>query len=89
MSSDDTRNGLCLCSLHHAAYDDGLIGVDTKYRIAVSAAVLARYSAAGRDAGAGAFEQALRPSIVLPFDRTNHPDPEFLRLGLRARNWRA
>lgn len=30
------RNGICLCSLHDKAFDFGLIGIDTGYRIVLS-----------------------------------------------------
>jgi putative restriction endonuclease len=33
--SDDARNGICLCSKHHWAFDRGLFGVDEKRRIFV------------------------------------------------------
>ena len=33
-------NGLCLCKIHHAAYDTNIVGVDTGYRIHVRRDVL-------------------------------------------------
>jgi len=33
-------NGLCLCKIHHAAYDANIIGVDPDYLIHVRADVL-------------------------------------------------
>ena len=34
--SDDVRNGISLCKLHHWAFDTGLISLNTTYRIVVS-----------------------------------------------------
>lgn len=88
LSSDDTRNGLCLCSVHHDAYDDGLLGIKPDYTVVVSSDALARHATAHRDDGANAFRSGLRPAIALPYAKSEHPDPRFLRLGLLARNWR-
>ena len=34
--NDDPRNGLCLCSICHTAFDVGLLGITPKYRIRLS-----------------------------------------------------
>lgn len=33
--SDDPRNGICLCKLHHWAFDNGLFAINDNYRILV------------------------------------------------------
>ena len=30
------QNGICLCSLHDKAFDTGLIGIDTSYKMVIS-----------------------------------------------------
>lgn len=34
--ADETRNGLCLCRMHHIALDRGAIGIDEKRRVQIS-----------------------------------------------------
>jgi len=36
ISTDETDNGIALCSLHHRAYDNALITFDTRYHVKVS-----------------------------------------------------
>ena len=40
MGTDDARNGLCLCTRHHWAFDNGLFGIDAVRKIFVPAQVL-------------------------------------------------
>ena len=34
--NDDVRNGICLCKLHHWAFDKGLISLSKNYKVMVS-----------------------------------------------------
>lgn len=34
--NDDIGNGICLCSLHHKAYDNGLVYIDGQYNIKIN-----------------------------------------------------
>ena len=87
LSSDDTRNGLCLCANHHQAYDDGLLGVHPDYSISISSAQISRLASLTRKGGLIDFRARLRPSIAVPYDPASRPDPDFLHRGLAARNW--
>jgi predicted restriction endonuclease len=68
------RNGLCLSSLHDAAFDSGLITLDTEYRVVLSDR-LKRYFPQP------ALEENFVPyagvSIQMP-DKLAEPDSEFL-----------
>ena len=88
-SSDDTANGICLCALHHRAFDGAVIGFRPDYRIVVNDAEIARLDAADRGAGKAEFVGRLRPTMDLPPERAQRPRPETLRLALQVRGWPA
>lgn len=87
LSSDDTRNGLCLCALHHTAYDGGLLGVHPDYSISISAERVASLRSADRYRGIKTFREGLRRKIRLPEDYASRPDANLLRHGLVLREW--
>jgi putative restriction endonuclease len=69
--SDDPRNGLALCRLHHWAFDNGLIGVLDNYRIIVKDDLTNKdYGEITRYSG---------KSLFLPDDSAYHPHPLFLK----------
>ncbi|WP_328318378.1 phosphorothioated DNA-binding restriction endonuclease [Streptomyces sp. NBC_00388] len=43
---DDVENGLCLCSLHHKLFDQGVLGLGEDHRILVSQSFVGRSAAA-------------------------------------------
>ena len=67
-------NGLSLCSIHHRAYDEALIGIDPDYKVHVSADLLE-----DRD---GPMLELLKvahlTSITLPRRADDHPSRELL-----------
>jgi hypothetical protein len=79
---DHARNGICLCKLHHWAFDEGLILVrwnGTAYEVIVPAASAERM----QDAGVQIDEAVLRgsgtiPSPRLPASAAERPSPEAL-----------
>ena len=87
-SSDDVRNGLSLCPSHHRAYDDGLKGITPTYDITINLNRRQELLAKSKAGGIVEFERALRPKIHLPYNRAEHPDRKFLKLGLSSRGWR-
>ena len=88
LGSDDTRNGLALCKLHHKAYDDGLLGIHPDYSISVSVTQTARLGTIAKLGGLPVFHANLRTAIALPYNVNDHPDQDCLRIGLEARNWK-
>ncbi len=88
VSSDEVANGLALCPTHHRAYDDGLIGIMPNYDVKVSLHRKRMLVAESKAGGLHDFERGLRPKIHLPFDRANHPNRGFLKIGLASRQWR-
>ncbi len=88
-STDETANGLALCSLHHEAYDDALVGVCPDYRIILNAPLIQTIRAAGRAGGEARFRAELHPRIIIPIAVGNRPRPEYLRQALTIRGWQA
>ncbi len=86
-STDEVTNGLALCRLHHGAYDNGLLGVCSDYRIITNPAHERNLAALRLDMGLNAFKCALPTAISVPTTIEARPDPEKLVLGLRARRW--
>jgi putative restriction endonuclease len=70
-------NGLSLCSIHHRAYDENLVGVSPDYRIHLATRLLDEEDGPMLDL----LKRAEGATISLPRKRTHHPDRD--RLALR------
>jgi len=70
----EVQNGLSLCTIHHRAYDEDLVGVDPDYNVRVSRQLL--------DEEDGPMLALLKgfhgQRIVVPRSATKRPDPERL-----------
>jgi len=86
-STDETRNGVALCALHHRAYDQNLISFDDHYRIEVSSAAIARLSELGLVGGLTAFRKGIKNAIVLPADTRDYPDRRYIAESRKVRQW--
>ena len=68
------KNGICMSTLHHSAFDTHLIGVDPDFRIHISPPLQER-----RDGNLLATLKSLEATALhLPSDRKDWPDPGFL-----------
>lgn len=85
--SDDTSNGVALCTLHHRAFDNGLVSFNTEFETQISDRRLKQLSAENRTEGSGAFRTALKPIISLPPDIRDRPDRDFILRGRSIRGW--
>lgn len=85
--TDELKNGLALCALHHRAFDHALITVQRDYGIACSEKALARLRNIGWDGGEKGFRDALRDQITLPKRKEFYPSPDFLEFGQTLRGW--
>lgn len=72
--SDDPRNGMALCGLHHWTFDQGILGVTPDYRVDVSPAV-------------PADEQGSEPIVRLEGHELHLPAERSLRPAKRALRW--
>jgi putative restriction endonuclease len=87
-STDETQNGVALCSLHHDAYDRNLISFTETYRIEVSRTAR---DAIRRDNILGGylpFRRALRRILLMPANATDRPHPAYIRRSRTTRVWR-
>ncbi|MEV6427441.1 HNH endonuclease [Nocardia sp. NPDC051463] len=74
--SADIDNGLCLCKIHHAAYDANLLGISPEYEVHIGAELM-------HDPRGGLMLkhglQALNgTSLALPRSKKDHPSPDRL-----------
>ena len=70
------QNGLSLCSIHHRAFDQSLVGVSPDYRVHVSRRLLDDEDGPMLALLQGFHNRALH----LPKRRRDQPDPERLEL---------
>ena len=83
MGAPVISNGLSLCSIHHRAYDQDLVGIDPDYRVHVSRRLLEEDDGPMLDLLKG-FHQA---PIVVPRSPAKRPDRE--RLAVRFERFAA
>jgi len=86
-STDETKNGLALCPLHHDAYDDGLVGVRQDYRIILNDRRIRKLRAEDRGGEETRFRDELQTRIIIPVAVADRPHAEYLRRGLQIRGW--
>lgn len=84
-STDDVTNGIALCRLHHGAYDAGLLGITSKYRLVVNPSAIDRLKNCNLHSGLDEFQQRLPSQIMLPNAIEVRPHPAHLRLGMQLR----
>ncbi len=79
-SSNKTSNGLCLCELHHQAFDQGLIAVLPNYRVVIN-----QEKVIGIAGGYKAFVKTLASIIRLPAEPGSQPQAAVLEAALSTR----
>lgn len=87
-STDETKNGIALCKLHHTAFDRNLISFDERYKIEVSDHEIDRLTAENLVGGLKEFKRLLRTAIILPNDRRDFPPPPYIQEARKVRGWR-
>jgi putative restriction endonuclease len=71
----EVTNGLCLCKIHHGAYDSNIVGVDPDYRMHVRHDVLEEQDGPMLRYG---LQELQGLPIQRPRSRHQHPRPEYL-----------
>ena len=74
-----TKNGLALCKIHHAAYDQNILGIRPDLVVVINQQVLEEVDGPMLKHGLQEFHKA--PLRVVPSQAADKPDPE--RLGIR------
>ncbi|HUA69198.1 MAG TPA: HNH endonuclease [Candidatus Saccharimonadales bacterium] len=85
--TDEIKNGLSLCALHHRAFDHALITVCPNYSIGCCEKEFSRLRTIGWHSGESEFKSALRDEILLPPKKEIYPLPEYLEFGRKLRGW--
>lgn len=70
-----TPNGLALCKIHHAAYDQNMLGVSPDYRVAINRELLEEVDGPMLKHG---LQEMHGRVLTLPERRGDRPDPERL-----------
>lgn len=68
-------NGIALCKIHHAAYDENLVGIDPDYRVHVNAALLLETDGPMLKHG---IQEMHGRALALPARRPDRPDRDRL-----------
>lgn len=87
---DRTDNGLCLCKLHHWAFDQGIIDIFHRegcYFVEIPPSVRVQIMEKNTDFSIDVLEEVVGPipDNRLPVSAKDHPNPELLRLLRQAR----
>jgi len=70
-----TPNGLAPCKIHHAAYDQNMLGVSPAYRVSINREVLAEVDGPMLKHG---LQEMHGRTITLPARKVDRPDRELL-----------
>ncbi|MGA9070113.1 MAG: HNH endonuclease, partial [Terracidiphilus sp.] len=86
-STDETKNGIAFCKLHHAAFDRNLLSFDARYKIEISESEIARLTSSNLSGGLIVFKKNLRTAIILPNDKRDYPPSQYIEEARKVRNW--
>ncbi len=86
-STDETRNGLGLCALHHRAYDQALISIGEDYSVLLNKTQTSDLKKENLDGGLDEFTRGLRPLILLPPAISDRPHIEYVKIANQLRGW--
>ena len=87
-STDETRNGLALCALHHKAYDQALITIVEDYSVILNRNQTEEFKKIKLDSGLAKFVKDLRPIILLPPAINDRPHIEYIKIANSVRGWK-
>lgn len=86
-STDETANGIALSALYHRAFDRGLVTLNDQYQIITHDQRIGQLRELGFDGGFDAFEELLRPVIIVPPAINDRPNVNFIREANKLRGW--
>ena len=86
-STDETSNGIALCTLHHRAYDCGMVTFDAAYQIHRNITMEKELIEGKWDGGLMEFQAQLFAMIEVPPARVDRPSPIFVRQVNELRGW--
>jgi putative restriction endonuclease len=83
--TDDPTNGVCLCTLHHKAYDKGLIYFDTQYNIKLNNSKMRYLEKVKKDGGIMKFKGLQFDKLSLPTSKLYYPSKDFIKVANELR----
>lgn len=83
--TDDPTNGVCLCTLHHKAYDNGLIYFDSEYHIKLNDSKMRYLEKVKKDGGIMKFKSLQFDKLSLPTSKLYYPSKDFIRVANELR----
>jgi putative restriction endonuclease len=86
--TDETRNGLALCALHHKAYEQGLITIIEDYSVILNPNQMDEPNKLKLDGRLAKFAKDLRPIILLPPAVNDRPHIEYIKIANSIRGWK-
>ena len=87
-STDQTRNGVALCALHHRAYDSSLVTFDVSLKVHLNERRMAELRKEDRIDRLKEFRAWLLPFVHSPADKRDRPGSNFVTRANRLRGWR-
>ncbi len=88
-STDETSNGIALSSIHHKAYDKGLITFNEKYQIIFKDSEASKLQELNLHGGLEKFIADLRPIIDVPPAISDRPNVAYVQTANQLRGWTA
>lgn len=83
--NDDPKNGICLCSLHHTAYDSGLIYFDDNYKLFINKSKLSYLEKTKKDGGIQKFINLQYSELQMPSSKIFYPSAEYIKIANKIR----
>lgn len=83
--SDEISNGVCLCALHHTAYDQSLVYFDDEFSIKINSEKIKYLEKIGRDGGYRKLQDMSFDRLVLPSSHIFQPNPANIRIANHIR----
>jgi len=84
--TDDIKNGVCLCTLHHKAYDNGLIYIEPDYSVKINDAKVRYLEKIHKDGGITTFQKLqIDKKLVLPSSHIYYPSSDFIKIANQIR----
>lgn len=83
--SDEVHNGICLCSLHHAAYDQSLVFFDVDYNVHMNDEKFKYLEKLGYDGGYRKLASLGFDKIQVPINHSARPKPENILIANQIR----
>lgn len=87
-STDETCNGIALSTIHHKAYDRGLVTFNEAYKIIYNADEAKKLNDRNLHGGLDKFIGELRPIIDVPPAMTDRPNVHYVSTANRLRGWK-